>query len=154
MHYLTLMLIVLTENLKKKLYLITGYRVVFIIVLYVHKDNSCKLNSFVTKQRWAWRRHMYMYLWRCGAPNCCQVLCLTLTTLRVASTQAMILLPPRPVSLMHKHPQRRKIIHEMHSMGHRTQSMIDWFEDVLVEYPVHVISVAVVEKCNIKFIFY
>ena len=44
------MLIVLTENLKKKIYLITGYWVVFIMVLYT-KDNSCKLNSFVIKQR-------------------------------------------------------------------------------------------------------
>ena len=54
----------------------------------------------------------------------------------------VILLPLRLVSLTQKILQRRKIIHGMHSR--RMQRMIDRFEDLLVEYPVCVISVAVV----------
>ena len=57
----------------------------------------------------------------------------------------VILLPLGPVSLMHKNPQRYKIIHGIHPIGcHRMQRKIDQFEDVLVLYPVCVISVAVV----------
>ena len=57
----------------------------------------------------------------------------------------VILLPLGPVSLMHKNPQRYKIIHGIHPIGcHRMQRKIDQFEDVLVLYPVRVISVAVV----------
>ena len=48
----------------------------------------------------------------------------------------MILLPLCPESLMLKNPQRHKIIHEMHLLGHKN--------DFLVEYPVHVISVTVI----------
>ena len=59
--------------------------------------------------------------------------------------QPVILLPLGPVSLMHKNPQRYKIIHGIHPIGcHRMQRKIDQFEDVLVLYPVCVISVAVV----------
>ena len=57
----------------------------------------------------------------------------------------VILLPLCPVSLMHKNPQRYKIIHGIRPIGrHRMQRKIDQFEDVLVLYPVCVISVAVV----------
>ena len=58
----------------------------------------------------------------------------------------VILLPLGPVSLMHKNPQRYKIIHGIHPIGcHRMQrKIIDRFEDFLVLYPVCVISVAVV----------
>ena len=57
----------------------------------------------------------------------------------------VIKLPLGPVSLMHKNPQRYKIIHGIHPIGcHRMQRKIDQFEDVLVLYPVCVISVAVV----------
>ena len=57
----------------------------------------------------------------------------------------VILLPLGPVSLMHKNPQRNKIIHGINPIGcHRMQRKIDQFEDVLVLYPVCVISVAVV----------
>ena len=38
-----------------------------------------------------------------------------------------------------------KIIQEMHP--DRMQRTVDRFEDFLVEYPVHVISVAVVQRC-------
>ena len=51
---------------------------------------------------------------------------------------AVILLSLRPVSLMHKNPKERKIIHGMHPVGRKDQ------EDVFKEYPVYVISVAVV----------
>ena len=58
----------------------------------------------------------------------------------------VILLPLGPVSLMHKNPQRYKIIHGIHPIGcHRMQrKIIDRFEDFLVLYPVCVISVAVI----------
>ena len=59
----------------------------------------------------------------------------------------VILLLLGPVSLMHKNPQRCKIIiHGIHPIGrHRMQrKIIDRFEDFLVLYPVCVISVAVV----------
>ena len=57
----------------------------------------------------------------------------------------VILLPLGPVSLMHKNPQRYKIIHGIRPIGrHRMQRKIDRFEDFLVLYPVCVISVAVV----------
>ena len=57
----------------------------------------------------------------------------------------VILLLLGPVSLMHKNPQRYKIIHGIHPIGcHRMQRKIDRFEDFLVLYPVCVISVAVV----------
>ena len=38
---------------------------------------------------------------------------------------AVILLPLGPVSLMHRNPQRRKIIHGMHPAGHKDQSNFD-----------------------------
>ena len=44
---------------------------------------------------------------------------------------------------MHKNPQRHKIIHGMRSVQRKDQ-LIDWSDDVFVEYPVHVISVAVI----------
>ena len=47
----------------------------------------------------------------------------------------MILFPLRPVSLMHKKCQGHKIIYSWHES-------IDQSEDVFVEYPVHVNSVA------------
>ena len=51
---------------------------------------------------------------------------------------AVILLSLRPVSLTHKNPKERKIIHGMRPVGRKDQ------EDVFKEYPVYVISVAVV----------
>ena len=55
----------------------------------------------------------------------------------IGTLTAVILLPLRPASLTHKNPQRHKIIRG-------TQRTIDRFEDsFLVEYPVGVISVAV-----------
>ena len=57
----------------------------------------------------------------------------------------VILLLLGPVSLMHKNPQRYKIIHGIRPIGrHRMQRKIDRFEDFLFLYPVCVISVAVV----------
>ena len=53
----------------------------------------------------------------------------------------MILLPLRPASLTHKNPQRREIIH---CPVERRDRSIDRSEDVFVEYPVHVITVAVI----------
>ena len=50
---------------------------------------------------------------------------------------AVILLPLRPVSLTHKNPKERKIIHGLRPVGCKDQ------EDVFKEYPVCVISVAV-----------
>ena len=50
---------------------------------------------------------------------------------------AVILLHLHPVSLTHKNPQRQHVFRRM-------QRTIDRFEDFLVEYPVRVISVAVV----------
>ena len=58
----------------------------------------------------------------------------------------MILLPLHPGSQTHKNPQKHKIIHEMRPVGHK--------EDVLVEYPVREISVAVVEGCKFIFVFF
>ena len=58
----------------------------------------------------------------------------------------MILLPLRPAFLTHKNRQRRKIIHDMRSVGR--QDRIDQSENVFVEYPssypLRVISVTVV----------
>ena len=58
-----------------------------------------------------------------------------------------MLLPLRPVSLTHKNPQRRKIIHGIHPVGHKDQSInrsICTREYMyLYKYPVRVISVAV-----------
>ena len=55
---------------------------------------------------------------------------------------AVILLPQSPASLTHKNPQRRKIIiHSMHPVG-RKDRYID-LKRCFVEYPVRVISVAV-----------
>ena len=50
---------------------------------------------------------------------------------------AVILLPLHPVSLTHKNPKERKITHGMRPVGRKDQ------EDVFKEYPVCVISVAV-----------
>ena len=50
---------------------------------------------------------------------------------------AVILLPLRPVSLTHKNPKERKIIHGIRPVGHKDQ------ENVFKEYPVCVLSVAV-----------
>ena len=53
----------------------------------------------------------------------------------------VILLPLGPASLMHKNPQRRKIIHGIRPSGGKERS-IDLMI-FLLEYPVRVISVAV-----------
>ena len=50
----------------------------------------------------------------------------------------MILLPLRPVCPTHKNPQRRNS-----SVSVPKDAKIDPSKDVFVEYPVHVISVAV-----------
>ena len=55
----------------------------------------------------------------------------------------MILLPLRPASLTYKTPQRHTKVHGMHPVGCKDQ-LINQSEDVLVEYPVYVISVAAV----------
>ena len=58
----------------------------------------------------------------------------------------VILLPLHPASLMHKNPQRCKIIeHSMHPV--RTQKEIDQFEYFWVECAVCAISVAAVYSC-------
>ena len=56
----------------------------------------------------------------------------------------MILLPLRPASLTHKNPQRRKIIHGMHPIGYKDQSIDQSINVFLQKYPVRVISVAVI----------
>ena len=56
--------------------------------------------------------------------------------------QSVILLPLHPASLMHKKRQRCKIIHGMHPLGCKDRSIMG-SEDVFVEYPARVISVAV-----------
>ena len=55
----------------------------------------------------------------------------------------MILLPLCAASLTNKNPQRRTEVHGMRPVGHKDRS-IDRSEDVFVEYPVRMISVAVV----------
>ena len=52
----------------------------------------------------------------------------------------MILLPLRPASLKHKHKKYKK---HKNPQRRRTQRSIDRSEDVFIEYPVFVISVAV-----------
>ena len=61
----------------------------------------------------------------------------------------MILLPLRPASLTNS--RRRKINCGMRSLGRKRS--IDRSEDVLVEYPVCVISVAVVKRRLFLFVF-
>ena len=51
----------------------------------------------------------------------------------------VILFPLSPASPKHKNPQRRTKVHGMRPVRRK-----DWSEDVFVEYPVRVISVAVV----------
>ena len=48
----------------------------------------------------------------------------------------------RPVSLMHKNPQRCKIIHGMRPIERKDRSLD--LKMLIVEYSVHVISVAVI----------
>ena len=59
----------------------------------------------------------------------------------------MILLPLRPASLMHKNAQRHKIICGMHPIANRMHRSMDRHEGIIVEYPVCVISVAVLGGC-------
>ena len=56
----------------------------------------------------------------------------------------MILLPLRPASLTHKNPQRRKIIHDMHPIGYKDQSIDQSINVFWQKYPVRVSSVAVI----------
>ena len=60
----------------------------------------------------------------------------------------MILLPLRPASLKHNNsPKTQKFFtanNNSRHASHTTQRTISQFEDILVEYPVRVISVAVV----------
>lgn len=64
-------------------------------------------------------------------------------------SSAVILLPLRPASLRYKNPlQRHKIIHGIRT-SHRTQRIINGFEDFLVVYPVCVISVLFFLKMHI-----
>ena len=53
-------------------------------------------------------------------------------------SRAVILLPLRPASLTHKNPKRRKIIKGMRSVDAKISLKM-----FIVEYPVRVISVAV-----------
>ena len=55
----------------------------------------------------------------------------------------MILLLLCPESLTHKNPQRHTKVQGMRPVGCKDQ-LINQSEDVFVEYPVHVISVAAV----------
>ena len=55
----------------------------------------------------------------------------------------MILLPLRPASLKHNNSPKTQNNNSRHA-SHTTQRTISQFEDILVEYPVRVISVAVV----------
>ena len=54
----------------------------------------------------------------------------------------LILLPLHLVSLVHENPQRCTKVYGMHPVGHKDR-LTDRSEDVFVEYPVCVISVAV-----------
>ena len=54
----------------------------------------------------------------------------------------MILLPLRLASLMHENPQRHTKVDGMYPVGHKGR-LINRSEDIFVEYPVCVISVAV-----------
>ena len=56
--------------------------------------------------------------------------------------EAVILFSLRPVSLMHKNPQRCKIIHGMRPVERKDRSLD--LKMLIVEYSVHVISVAVI----------
>ena len=44
---------------------------------------------------------------------------------------------------MHKNPQRCTKVHGMCPIRHNIDQLVDQSEDIFVEYPVHVISVAV-----------
>ena len=57
-----------------------------------------------------------------------------------AYIKPVTLLPLCPASLMHEKCQRHKIIHGTHPVGHKERSMD--LKNVLVKYPVRVISVA------------
>ena len=59
------------------------------------------------------------------------------------SIHSVILSPLHSASLTHKNPQRCKIIF-MACVFRRQRTIIDWFKDFFIEYPVRVISVAVV----------
>ena len=61
-------------------------------------------------------------------------------------TNYTILLPLRPASMTQKNPQTRKIINYLRCASRRTQRSIDRSEDVFIEYPFCVISVAAVER--------
>ena len=54
----------------------------------------------------------------------------------------LILLPLHPASLVHENPQRCTKVYGMHPVGHKDR-LTDRSEDVFVEYPVCVITVAV-----------
>ena len=54
----------------------------------------------------------------------------------------ILFIPLCPASLVHKNPQRCKIICGMHPVG-RKDRLIDLENDAFVEHPVSVISVAV-----------
>ena len=58
----------------------------------------------------------------------------------------MILLPLRPVSLTHKNFQRRKIICGMHPAGRSRKDRVIDLKMFFLEYPVCMISVAVVKR--------
>ena len=55
----------------------------------------------------------------------------------------VISVPPRPASRTHKHAQRRTTKSQNHGTRPVYNSKIDRPEDVFVEYPVRMISVAV-----------
>ena len=54
----------------------------------------------------------------------------------------MILLPLRPASMTHKNSPKTQ--NNSQHASHRMQRTISQFEDILVDYPVRVVSVAVV----------
>ena len=63
-----------------------------------------------------------------------------------SQSDSVILLPRRPGSLTPNSTKTQKIIHGMRPVGPKEQS-IDFSEEFLVEYPVCVISLAVVYRC-------
>ena len=68
-------------------------------------------------------------------------------------TNYTILLPLRPASMTQKNPQRRKIINYLWCASRRTQRSIGPSEDVFVDYPFCVNSVAAVERCLFLLVF-
>ena len=118
----------------------------FLVMAIPHRSPSSKV-SFVPCDQIVQRAHSYRRSYTLSIVSYLYKIISIIYPWQLVFIPPVILLPLCPVSLIHKNPQRRKIIHGIHAVGHKDQSINRsiWTREYmyLYKYSVRVISVAV-----------